>query len=358
MNRTPKENPSGRVDGQSIASEGSNSGDQHGARIQRYEKAKDHALSTQKYLASIGAEGSGVNNSPAAIAAGRLLNCANQLVFRDYYTVGKVRLHKGVFCQVHQLCPFCAIRRGAKLLRAYLPVYELLAKENPGWSAWLITLTVKNGDDLAERFEMLSKGHRTLQKRRRTYNERNVGSSVWNAVKGAVGAFEVTNKGQGWHPHIHLVAFLDKPPDLVNGRWLALEAEWHSITGDSYVVDARPFGGGEGAVKSFCEVFKYALKFSELSSADNWHAYRVLKGKRLIFSYGAFRGVEVPEDLTDDDQGYEDLPFVELLYRYVLGKGYGLASMRNSDENLRRLLGRQSDRVSVRKDALYNPALH
>lgn len=70
------------------------------------------------------------------------------------------------------------------------------------------------------------------------------------------------------------------------------------------------------------EVFKYAVKFSEQPPADTWHAFTTLKGKRLLGSAGCFRGVEVPESLTDE--ALDDLPFVELFYRYMNG-GYSLS---------------------------------
>ena len=62
-----------------------------------------------------------------------------------------------------------------------------------------------------------------------------------------------------------------------------------------------------GEIDGFLETFKYALKFSDLELSDNLHAYKTLKGKRLINSFGALRGVEVPEELTDDDLD-DDLP--------------------------------------------------
>ena len=49
----------------------------------------------------------------------------------------------------------------------------------------------------------------------------------------------------------------------------------------------------------FMEVFKYAVKFSDLSLDDNWHAAQLLKGKRLLNSFGLFRGVEVPEEIEE-----------------------------------------------------------
>jgi hypothetical protein len=74
-------------------------------------------------------------------------------------------------------------------------------------------------------------------------------------------------------------------------------------------------------VSGFIEVFKYAVKFSDQPIEDTWHCYETLKGKRLLGSAGCFRGVEVPEQLTDDE--LHDLPFHTLFYRYLRG-GYSL----------------------------------
>jgi hypothetical protein len=70
------------------------------------------------------------------------------------------------------------------------------------------------------------------------------------------------------------------------------------ITGDSFMVDVRPIVGDPA--EGFMEVFKYAVKFSDQPVADTWHAFQTLKGKRLLGSAGCFRGVEVPEELTDE----------------------------------------------------------
>ena len=69
------------------------------------------------------------------------------------------------------------------------------------------------------------------------------------------------------------------------------------------------------------EVFKYALKFSDMDPCDTWQAFEVLKGKRLVASAGLFRGIEISEDLTDAP--LDDLPYVELFYSFM-GDGYTL----------------------------------
>ena len=83
-------------------------------------------------------------------AAG-LASCGNYLHFREYFTVGKVRLHSATFCKQHLVCPLCAIRRGAKALGAYLTRWQVIQEERQDLRPYLLTLTVKNGDDLEER---------------------------------------------------------------------------------------------------------------------------------------------------------------------------------------------------------------
>lgn len=112
-----------------------------------------------------------------------------------------------------------------------------------------------------------------------------------------------------------------------------LRAEWEAITGDSFMVDVRPFHDQDDVLNGFLEVFKYAVKFADLSLDDAWHGYQTLSGRRLIASFGAFRGVDVPEDLTDE--GLDDLPYVELLYRFVRGAGYEFSESGPSAERER-----------------------
>jgi hypothetical protein len=102
----------------------------------------------------------------------------------------------------------------------------------------------------------------------------------------------------------------------------ALSREWHDITGDSFVVGITRLDPDRPPIEAFVEVFKYALKFSDLTPAQIWHAARTLGGQRLLFSMGCFRGVDVPEELTDEP--LDGLPFVEWFYQYLAGVGYTL----------------------------------
>jgi hypothetical protein len=102
----------------------------------------------------------------------------------------------------------------------------------------------------------------------------------------------------------------------------ALGETWHEITGDSYIVDVRKVKKSKelGYAKAAAEVCKYALKFSDLTVEKTWEAFKTLKGKNLSGSFGSLRGVKIPKNLADDMPEDQDLPYLEMLYKFVFGK--------------------------------------
>jgi hypothetical protein len=278
-------------------------------RVERYGDAKQRALDVAQYIAT---------QPGHEKLFSRVDSCGEYLLFRHYIRIDEVRLHAASFCMKHLLCPLCAIRRGAKALQAYLPKYEAVRADHPSLRPWLVTLTVKDGDDLGERFQHLLQAQRELWMRKHRRQR-----CALSGVQAAVWSYEVKRgKGSGaWHPHLHMVALADEAPDQV-----FLAEQWLQITGDSWVVDVRPINLDDPA-SGFLEVFKYALKFSEMTPPDTFHAFHVLRGRRLVGSAGLFRGVEIPESLTD--LPLDDEPFVELFYRYMRGRGYTLERNRH-----------------------------
>lgn len=275
-------------------------------RIARYGQAHARSLRMAEHLREA--------PSPASTkTAASLASCGNYLHFREYFTVGKVRLHNATFCKQHLVCPLCAIRRGAKALGAYLTRWQVIQQERPDLRPYLLTLTVKNGPNLEERQAHLTKSLRKLMDRRRYFNAGTRGAPYTELCKaqGAVYTLELTNKGKGWHPHCHMIVLASSQPSQSD-----LSVEWLRITGDSMIVDCRPITGDPS--EGFMEVFKYAVKFSDLTLEDNWHAAQVLKGKRLLNSFGLFRGVEIPDSLLDEP--LDELPYWDRFYRYLGGE--------------------------------------
>ena len=61
------------------------------------------------------------------------------------------------------------------------------------------------------------------------------------------------------------------------------------------------------------------LLTKDLSTENTWQAFLTLKGKRLTGSFGSMHGVKIPEKATPDDMPKEELPYLEMLYRFVFG---------------------------------------
>jgi len=249
----------------------------------------------------------------------KLRTCHSWLNVRHYLESNEFRLHRTVSCDTHLVCPLCAIRRSARQVRKYWERFELIRAGHGALRLYYVVLTVKNGPDLAERFRHLQKAVKTFLQRRRDAQKARKGSranayalnSCFADVVGGTYSFEV-KRGAGsdeWHPHINLLLLVDGELDA-----RALSAEWESITGDSKIVHCSE---KEAGAFPFVEVFKYALKFSEMTLADNYEAYRTLKGKKLLGSFGAFRGVKV---LAGDEEEALDEPYFDYIFRYLNGE--------------------------------------
>lgn len=288
------------------------------ARITRYSKAKSQADAHRQYIENHISEYQGRERNELISVNEKLCSCGNYLLFHHYYTVGKVRLAKAHFCKKHLVCPLCAIRRGARSVRVYFERFMHLRTTHKGLTASLVTITVKNGPDLMERLLHLQAGIKNANQRIRNFKRGKGKTSVFRFFLGYVGSYEIKRgkRSKLWHPHCHMIVLHDQAIDP--GQ---LSQEWHAITGDSFIVDVRPLLNPDEPAADFCEVFKYAVKFTSMETEDLLHAYFKLSGKNLVFSGGIFRGVEIPKDLTDDL--LEDLPYLELMYRYT-DAGYSL----------------------------------
>jgi hypothetical protein len=281
-------------------------------RAARYHTAKSH---TVRLLADIGP----TRSKDIGIRFQRVTQCGDWLKFRDYYQSVGIKLHSANFCKNTLVCSLCAIRRASRNMAAYLEKLQEIQKQNKTLKPYLVTLTVRNNSDLEKVLNHLADSLKLLHHRRVEKKSR----SLMRDIAGGVFSIEVTNTGKEWHPHVHAIWLSETPPDMY-----ALRAEWEQITGDSFMCDVRPItklsecpADIDPHAAGFAEVFKYAMKPSELGADRMVQAFPILKGRRLIGSFGIFRGVVMPESLADDLTGLDDEPYLEFLLRYT-AKGY------------------------------------
>ena len=149
--------------------------DQHRDRITRFGLLKHRAKLQEQYLWTQVDFNSGPpteESIEALKAAIKLKECGQFLQFRNYYTVDQIKLVKANYCNKHLLCPICAGVRAARSMKRYLERIHELMDQKRGLKPVLITLTVKNGEDLEERFEHLTLSFRKLLQRYRDYKKK------------------------------------------------------------------------------------------------------------------------------------------------------------------------------------------
>ena len=152
-------------------------------RVNQYQRAKARSLQMLAYMRGLLEKMPKDSFEYAQLRkqVERLQACGTWLLFHYYYGwpegefKDKTRLIQSNFCNLTMKCNFCAIRRAVVKMRVYFERFEHLMAERPFLTPHLITLTVKNGPDLLERYHHLRKSYAILKKRRETFLTRRKG---------------------------------------------------------------------------------------------------------------------------------------------------------------------------------------
>lgn len=290
----------------------------HTARIARLSKHKRAKQRLLKYIKK-----TSTSLTPSQID--RYTDCHSYLVFKNYFTLNKIKLSHAEHCDIHLLCPLCAIRRAAKKVQAYGKKVEDLVTENPSFRLFYVVLTVLNKSHLSTAYKNLTSGQKVLMQRRReaqsflkTGNEKHRAAANSLFAKVAAGAYSIeVKRGKNsklWHPHTNFVLLTQYDIDQKE-----LAREWKEITGDSHNVFCKEIiitedeGRAERIKDVMLEIFKYAMKFSEMKNSDMIHAWEMLKKRRLTGSFGLFRGLDTEAEVEESDQA----EFEEIFYRFI-----------------------------------------
>jgi len=200
----------------------------------------------------------------------------------------------------------------------------LLLEKHPSCKLYYAVLTVKNSPSLLDSFQKLHQGLKDLIAQRRYAISAKNGrkknlfalNSTFANVIGGMYSLEI-KRGKNsnlWHPHANILILADK--ELSKNE---LSKEWQGITKDSHIVylEEKKF-----EKQVFVEIAKYAFKFSNMEFEDNFHAFRTLKSRRLMGTFGDMWGLssEIEETKKQLNLEREDLPYLEMIYNYILGR--------------------------------------
>ena len=120
-------------------------------RLQRYGAGKSRALDMAKYITENTKSkwDDRKRNTETGKLATKLQGCANYLVFKRYLTVDEIRLHAANFCKSICFVRFVRCAVGQKYLQVYKQRLDVVLQENPNLRAFMVTLTVKDGENLS-----------------------------------------------------------------------------------------------------------------------------------------------------------------------------------------------------------------
>jgi hypothetical protein len=297
--------------------------DGHYKSLQRLARAKQRSLKVASFRSS------DLSEDPKKVD--RHFWCGSFLVYRRSLSSGVYKLTHADFCKQRIVCPVCDLRRSAKLLSDWAPRLKTFVESSPR-NLYLVTLTVKNGSDLVERFNHLIRSFQRLKK----LSSR---TSPWKMVDGYFGQYEVTMDRSGcYHPHLHLVCSFNSPLDF-NGSFKSmrgfdfksswaydLSEVWERITQDSFIVDVRPLVGDH--LKACLEVLKYVAKPTKGTSEDGSPILlspselclisRSLRGRHLMVSGGTLKRLSDVDSLLDEDFTEEE-KWISIVYSFING---------------------------------------
>jgi Replication protein len=196
-------------------------------------------------------------------------------------------------------CPVCTRKIATKRALKYRGAVAEMK-----WPLFL-TLTMANVEDLS--FDAVRQLRRAFGKLRHR--------KLWSQnVAGGVASIEVTNIGNGWHPHLHAVidaewlAWKTPKPKRTDSR--SRKEKLYKMAGQELAkVWARCLGAERGNIKIkrvsdpdvTKEVLKYSVKASDLVECEGkvGDLIRCLEASRLVTTFGTFFGRKWEEETAE-----------------------------------------------------------
>ena len=237
-------------------------------------------------------------------------------------------------------CTCCGEGRLAEshCMRRYCPSCQpiVTAQRHARWShavsalEWplFITLTIPNSED--------PESLRFIRKKWTSFRRRKI---IADQVKGGIATFEVTNKGNGWHPHLHAIIDCEwlsihtpkpRPFDtkaVVKQKCQLAHAElstqWADMIGtDEAIVWAHRVYGDQ----AINEVLKYAAKGSDLIDSPQPIApmLRVISSTRTLSGFGSLYPLPNPDHqegplIACEKCGAEKSYLPESIIQFIIG---------------------------------------
>lgn len=255
----------------------------------------------------------------------------------------------GNFCKQHAVCPVCADRSQSRRRARYnepIKQQATMVKEGKRY-AYIVTYTISDGSSLAERLQHLKESRLKWRKMGQKRGKKHSGGEA-SKIKAGLSTIEIKRgeNSQEWHVHAHELLFTDKPLDYqvydpiikrelhkkygshipkevlsaaametvtFSGEQVPvskISKEWLEASGgDSISIDVSPLQHvpknvsykkqrklaamtfEQSIAYQAKEVIKYMSKASDNTPEDMLQIITDTYNKRMVATYGEFRGV-------------------------------------------------------------------
>lgn len=173
----------------------------------------------------------------------------------------------------NRLCPTCCRRRGRRVQEQALACIKSRNVRRPR----MMTLTLANEPRLGPAVRRIWRFMKRLKQR-----------AIWRKnVRGALIAIEIKHGETGWHPHVHV---------LYEGNFIdqaKLSKAWHSITGNSFIVDIR--AADPSAIRYVTKYLTKPIDYSVVSgTGDVAQEFITATAEKNLFAFtGQWRKVKL-----------------------------------------------------------------
>lgn len=286
--------------------------------IKKWTSHKKKVRSTLDYWDSIH------ENPLSPQTSARVHNCGSWLYFRNYEDIDQNTLKKANFCNKDKICPACASRRAHKQVQKVLGQFSSNPHLLEGfWYYVVLPVHHSAVEPLPVVFERLQKGLKGIGQALRNEARGKNSNNYFTHFDGIMYSIEETKTDNGWNVHANLLCHSSTPlkglikkpkgkgkrsafwhPDMVE--------TWEELTGSINVsISPVNVSDQEALFENLHEIFKYSLKFQDLSPDDMLTAYRCLYKRRLLGTMGTLRGLKTDVELNGD--GVENQLFIETM---------------------------------------------
>lgn len=231
----------------------------------------------------------------------RITECCNMVAFRRYLESWDVRLVSSNFCKYDRICIACATKRAMRMIKKFKEWIESQNLYNKQRYYLVLTISHKASDNLEDLMTRLQAYKSRLAKAYRNSKRKEQKSkSFFSQFDWMVISIEIAHKWKfWWHPHINILACTDNDmpiqsiyshgttnPELLEERKKI--TDWTSYIHNIRKIEVKKDHFSRSGIG---EVFKYAIKFSDLTMeqlaevmvAQYKHQYR------FFATYGIFR---------------------------------------------------------------------